>query len=59
MSTTALEKVASDVAEGVTRHYVTRLIRESRHDAWRDRIGSGISTESSWSHLPCLIIPFN
>jgi hypothetical protein len=34
MSTVALEKVASDVAEGVTPHCVARLVHESR-----DRIG--------------------
>jgi hypothetical protein len=38
MSTVALEKVASDVAEGVTPHCVARLVRESRHAPWRDRI---------------------
>jgi hypothetical protein len=31
MSTVALEKVASDVAEGVTPHRVARLVPESRH----------------------------
>jgi hypothetical protein len=38
MSAVALEKVASDVAEGVTPHCVARLVRESRHGAWRDWI---------------------
>jgi hypothetical protein len=38
MSTMALEKVASDVAEIVTPHCVARLVRESRHAPWRDRI---------------------
>jgi hypothetical protein len=42
MSTIALEKVASDVAEGVTPHCVARLVRDSRHGAWRDQIGSGV-----------------
>jgi hypothetical protein len=39
MSTVALEKVASDVAKGVTPHCVARLIHESRHAPWRDWIG--------------------
>jgi hypothetical protein len=39
MSTVALEKVAFDVAEGVTPHCVAQLVRESRHAPWRDRIG--------------------
>jgi hypothetical protein len=38
MSTVALEKVASDVANGVTPHCVARLIHESRHAVWRDWI---------------------
>jgi hypothetical protein len=40
MSTMALEKVASDVAEGVTPRCVARLVRESRHAPWRDRFGT-------------------
>jgi hypothetical protein len=38
MYTVALEKVASDVAKGVTPHSLARLARESRHGAWRDWI---------------------
>jgi hypothetical protein len=34
MSTVALEKVASDVAKGVTPHCMVRLMHESRHAAW-------------------------
>jgi hypothetical protein len=40
MSTVTLEKVESDVAEGVTPQCVARLVRESRHAPWRDRFGT-------------------
>jgi hypothetical protein len=37
MSTVTMEKVASDMAEGVTPHCVAQLVRESRYTLWRDR----------------------
>jgi hypothetical protein len=40
MSTVALEKVTSDVAEGVTPHRVAQLVHQSRHATHRGVTGS-------------------
>jgi hypothetical protein len=43
MSTVALEKIASDVAKGVTPHYAARHIHELRHPPWRDWIDANFT----------------
>jgi hypothetical protein len=51
MSTVALEKVVSNVAEGVTPHCVAQLVLESR-----DRLPKLGVPDLIY---PCLLIPFN
>jgi hypothetical protein len=50
MSTVALEKVASDVAEGVTPQCVARLVRESRHALWREYVTGSVHS-LNWESL--------